>query len=300
MHTTPNMEQLSIVWWNTSLYSYAAAKNMRRLDKKHALEVYEEIRALCLVNDIVFLGEFPNEGELKDLVISVNELLLRSRSNYSVCGDNLFYKKGRSLEFHNAVVYNSNKLKLMCETNEDRSITKYRNIEKRRNYRVAQRIRFKSCDVERAMEFYIVHWRKRDGVNGEEEKERKEKSADEILARISGFDSDYPYKMVLGDFNNEPYEKTIRGLHGTRSIEYARDNDALYNPFWMLMHGESGTIYSPNNENLRCNKPMFDFFLVNPVYCGGKCTFSPEIVNLNMSHRLNEHRPVKLTVTFCD
>ena len=72
MHTTPNMEHLSIVWWNTSLYSYAAAKNMRRLDKKHALEVYEEIRALCLVNDIVFLGEFPNEGELKDRVLSGN------------------------------------------------------------------------------------------------------------------------------------------------------------------------------------------------------------------------------------
>ncbi|MCR5752832.1 MAG: hypothetical protein K6G91_12825 [Kiritimatiellae bacterium] len=291
------MIDFSVTWWNTSLYSYASALKKRQLREDYAGEVRREVLNLCKNSDLVFLGEYPNGNELADMLVSLNACLHNEQSLSSVQGESLFYKPNKKLEFHNAVVFKNNIFDLIDEPNQERSITKYRNIPAGRSYRVAQRVRFKFHGEEVGVEFFIVHWNQRDSISGETEKVRKRASADEILARMSGVDAEYPYKMVLGDFNNEPYEEAVQILRGSRSIDYVRKNDALYNPFWKLMHGECGTICSQNNETFHCNKPMFDFFLVNDMCCAENCIVVPEIVSLDMPHRDKEHRPIKLRVT---
>lgn len=287
------MYNLSIVWWNTSLYSYAPKESARSLAAPFCDEVYAEMQKLCFANDIVFLGECP-----KDSLMSVEDSLNANEgidSRYRL--ENLYYKN-KSLEFHNAVIFRCDKFELVEESNADRSITRYRNIPQKRHYRVAQRVRFRAVgDMAEGFEFYIVHWSKRNSSKGELEEDNKLGSADEILARVSNEDIDFPYKMVLGDFNKEPYELTLRKLNETRSRDYAIGHSALYNPFWKLMHEENGTICSPDNENFHCNKPFFDFCLLNERFCKTFDSFMPEIITLDMEHRPNEHRPVKITIS---
>ena len=287
------MYNLSIAWWNTSLYSYAPKESVRNLAEPFCDEVYAEMQKLYFANDILFLGEWPKDGFMR-----VEDSL---NANVGLDGcyrlENLYYKSG-SLEFHNAVIFRRDKFELVEESNADRSITKYRNIPLKRQYRVAQRVRFRAVeDMTKGFEFYIVHWSKRNSSKGELEENNKLGSADEILARVSNHDIDFPYKMVLGDFNKEPYESTLRKMNETRSRDYAIGHSALYNPFWKLMHEENGTISSPDDEIFHCNKPFFDFCLLNGELCKSFDSFKPEIITLGMKHRSNEHRPVKITIS---
>lgn len=286
------MDQLSVAWWNTSLYSYAQKEEARMLPEPFREEVYAEIQRFYNCNDIIFLGEWPSAK------FNSHEGLQRIKDNLNGCYryESLFHKV-RSLEFHNAVLYRCDKFELVDESNADRSITQYRNIPRNHHYRVAQRVRFRAVDDKtKGFEFFVVHWSKRNSSKGEMEESNKSGSADEILARVSNSDLDYPYKMVLGDFNKEPYELPLRKLNETRSRNYAVGHGALYNPFWKLMHEENGTICSPDNMNLNCDKPFFDFCLLNEEICKSFDVFKPELIKLGMEHRNNEHRPVRITM----
>lgn len=283
------MDDISVVWWNTSLYSYAPSIEDRWLKKEYSSEVYNEICLLCEDNDFIFLGECPEN--LDDTLEDEFNLGLQNRD---LAIESLFFKSGKE-EFHNAVIYRCDKYQIVDESNKDRSITTYRNIPRKRQYRVVQRVKFRAIsDLNFGIEFFVVHWSKRDSCKGDQELYDKEGSAGEILSLAGSSDVDYPYKMILGDFNNEPYESTLRKMRETRSRVFAIKNEALYNPFWELMYGESGTINSPNNNNLNCDKPFFDFCLINDRFCQDFAVYRPTIVELQMDHRKDEHRPVKL------
>ena len=103
------MVEFSVAWWNTSLYSYARSEKKRRLNKAHEVEVWQELTHLCKGSDIVFLGEFPAGEELNSMVTALNGCLHEAELMPPLRGESLFYKRNSKLEFHNAIVFRSDR-----------------------------------------------------------------------------------------------------------------------------------------------------------------------------------------------
>ena len=289
-----------IVWWNTGLYPLqhrisSGAGSAK--DKKAVLERNKLILDLADENDILVVGEYKDEFGLKGQLTGKNSLNKIQGKPKRLDLVNLNYQSGKRMSFHNMIVYDSSRFSW-----EPRSILSCTrdNVGTRKDverYRAYQVVKFRSIeDLTFAFELFVVHWGMRDGFGGSHARQLRLRSAD-FLKKRTRCDNCFPYKIVVGDFNNEPFEDGLFWLEGSRSKDYVRECGGLYNPFWRYLGAEKFTMKSPRSKEFLSHGAVFDNILVNKIFldetAGWRIT--PEILEGRYDLRNCDHNPVRIT-----
>lgn len=264
---------LRVVWWNCGLsgllkklpksgdaLSKDDVKKLRAISIKMTM-TKEVIKKLAEQSDVLVLGEFSWGGDTEAFVSGLINDLKSAGVDFGY--ENLSCEiSGTKMLFDNFVLYNKSLIKIDNVSHCSNIGTKRRRI----NYRAYQTVSFQHLTESNFKgEMAIVHWGMRNGFGGDTYESHRLMAAEKLAKRLST-GMNYPYKIIVGDFNNEPYEDSFRWLSASRSIEYAQNYDALYNPFWRFLDGTQCTIYSKNNHDFKDNGAVFDNIIVNSKF----------------------------------
>ena len=289
-----------IVWWNTGLYPLqrriSSGKGSEK-DEKAVSERNKLILELAEENDILVVGEYKNEFDLKGQLAGKNSLNKIQGKPKRLDLVNLNYQSGKRMSFHNMIVYDSSRFSwerrsIVSCTQDNVGATK--DMER---YRAYQFVKFRSSvDLTFAFELFVVHWGMRDGFGGSHARQLRLRAADFLKKRIRS-DNCFPYKIVVGDFNNEPFEDGLFWLEGSRSKNYVRECGGLYNPFWRYLGSEKFTMKSLKSKEFLSHGAIFDNILVNKIFLdeANGWRITPEILEGRYNLRNSDHNPVRIT-----
>ena len=293
---------LRVIWWNCGLSGLKhrrarltinqKSRELEKVNQKIA-SAKDIILMLIPQTDILVLGEYACFG-VRDLVNEYNCIHAKNGANYGVI-DLCESICGTRQTFDNLVIYNK---KVVTAGAVSRCVNAG-TLRRIQRYKVYQIIPFSHLnESDFRFELAVVHWRMRDGYGGDAQRLCKCKAAEKLLRRMST-KSAYPYKIIVGDFNNEPYEDPFQWMVSTRSSEYAETYNGLYNPFWRYMDGEHYTIYSPANHDFHDNGAVFDNILVNSKFLGlgSRWHLEPDIMDaktFGYSMEQHDHQPISM------
>lgn len=254
-----NDNSISFVWWNTGLSPNSSKDRATPEDRKIAGDIIEYlIKIKCI--DFIALGEISEADKTY------------FEENYSF--DGYEYKTGISpvgrSNFNKLYLYNSFKM----EVSDPENIVFSKND---KNYRIAQRLDvITSISTKYPLHIYASHWPSRIS-HGEETSERHSfamclRGAIDTL--INQYETTDPYIVLLGDYNDEPFNKPISDqLMGSRDIELVlKKNSLLYNPFWGYMssksNGAAGSYFYKNGNYTKWH--TFDQILFSHAFIEAK------------------------------
>lgn len=294
---------LRVIWWNCGLtglnYKHKRAINASERKKIEKIlikqnQVKNVIKKLMMQTDILVLGEFCWPGGIAAFEM---EQSINQEDELRVFGfENLTHKiSGSQMEFDNFVIYNKKILKVDNVSSCQNVGTKKRVI----HYKAFQIVSFRHLQVaDFSFELAVAHWNMRNGYGGDAYEFRRLKAAEKLGKRLS-MDYHHPYKILVGDFNNEPYEAAFHWLETSRSRSYARDYKMLYNPFWRYMDGEHHTIFSSGNHDFKDNGAVFDSIMVNAEFLDQENLWKLEaeiidVASLGYSVDKHDHQPVAM------
>ncbi|WP_431206800.1 endonuclease/exonuclease/phosphatase family protein [Burkholderia cepacia] len=214
--------RLSFVWWNTAL-SPTVKKDRATVTQRVVAAQLIEMMATALDADVICLGEVSE----KDIA--------SMRSDWEAQGFAIregVSRAGRSY-FDTCVLYRKSKLFVL----EDTDLTAEKGAS---TLKVGQRIDFGLCDNETVLHLFVSHWPSQQWCY--------ENHADRHLLGVRlrdaidavGLSSGKAHVIVLGDFNDEPFAKSLSAqLMATRDRYLAaKKAHLLYNPFWRHMGEE--------------------------------------------------------------
>lgn len=258
----PYNKEISFIWWNTSLSPVTKRDRSNEFEKNIALSMISafltEFKADC-----VCLGEISN-GDI-ELIKNVCDAL-----GYEI--HNGVKTIGRA-SFDTCVIFNKYKLQIL-------DVTEIRSLKGSSNLKVAQQVDFLNLTDNSVFHVFLSHWPSRlwceeNGADrhylGVRLRDAIEKlSIDQCLANV----------IVLGDFNDEPFDKSIsEQLMATRDrFLAAKRRYLLYNPFWRHMcvngiyshdcnqPGYGGTYYYKSDSKNRWR--TFDQILISSAFLG--------------------------------
>lgn len=209
---------LGISWWNTCLSPVGKCRANEE-DKKIASQIIKlliyDFRIDCLA-----FGEVTTE-DLRYIADSC------SLKDYQIFDGTL--KNGR-LQFDTAVIYNKHRLKI----SDSRSIV---STYGKQHLKIAQRIDFITSETQELLHIYVLHWPSR--LWSPEDSAKRHTLGSRLRDTINDLKNEYsssypPQIIILGDFNDEPFDKSLAGhLLATRDRTLVKQNDLyFYNPFW--------------------------------------------------------------------
>lgn len=136
----------------------------------------------------------------------------------------------------------------------------------RHTYRAGCCTKFLHISTGTNVAVYLAHWRSRLHDGGL----ARERCGEQLRQRIGREKS---HVLVMGDFNDEPFDKALENLNATRDMHLARERPGmLFNPFWRHLGHEDrhdpacGTYYHRNGDTTRWR--TFDQILVSPEFLG--------------------------------
>ncbi|MCX4244067.1 endonuclease/exonuclease/phosphatase family protein [Paraliomyxa miuraensis] len=150
----------------------------------------------------------------------------------------------------------------------------------------------RSTGVEVAI--YVAHWRSRlrDGALG------RQRCGQELATSM---EKEKRPIVVMGDFNDEPFDKALEGMNTSRDIHLVRDScNLLFNPFWRHLGHEDrhtrrcGTYFHRNGETTRWR--TFDQIIISAEFlqdrdlCYHWAGPAPNV------HDAGDHIPVRLDI----
>lgn len=302
----PEGFKLSVVWWNTGMR--ALRKELEGTEPSHTAQINKlerkllerqgVVRRLIRESDILILGEYINEFGLTGDVARINFEASKSKCNSCYSCVDLYYEASGKMIFDNYVVYNKNKLYCVPQSIIERTVSNVGTRRKERRYKAYQCVKFDCVRfTNKSLDVFVVHWNMRDGFGGNEKRAAKLKAA-ELLAKKIEPAGGRPFKIVAGDFNNEPYEESLMWLESSRSRDYVSTAGGLYNPFWKYLNEEARTIYSPKNHEFMANGAIFDGILVNRAFVerSDQWRITPSILEARFVMDVHDHNPVKLVL----
>jgi Endonuclease/Exonuclease/phosphatase family len=136
----------------------------------------------------------------------------------------------------------------------------------RQTYRAGYRTKFRHVSTDTEVAVYLAHWRSRlnDG------RLARERCAEQLRQRIV---REKVHVLLMGDFNDEPFDKALENLNATRDMHLARERPGmLFNPFWRHLGHEDrqdptcGTYYHRNGDTTRWR--TFDQILMSAGFLG--------------------------------
>jgi hypothetical protein len=214
-----DQQPLAIVfaWWNTSLSPSVKPDRADDRTKQIAAQVVRLLLDHFKV-DFLALGEVTSAD--------LDYLAKKSgTSGYSVSDGTL--RTGR-LKFDTGVFTNNDTLQVLNMT----SITdEYAGV----GIKVANRFDLLVAGAGDLMHAFVCHWPSR--LWCQEGHPKRDKLAIRLYAAVQEVgraSRDSPHVVLLGDFNDEPFDRSLSGhLFATRDRGLARQNARfLYNPFW--------------------------------------------------------------------
>jgi hypothetical protein len=204
---------IRLAWWNCKLHVPKSKTLSKEKQWAITLKILDELvkNQNC---DLISLCEVGDED--------VN--LLRQKINpYRYAVENLTEKVGRSA-FDMAVIYDHKKLKLLETKYLRGSVLKY-------SYKIGCRLTFSLPDSTK-LKVYVVHW---------PAKLQKDDPSDRVVfgvrlrefLKADNLEGEVTSTILMGDFNDEPYAKSLEHLLTSRDPAICRRNrEILYNPFW--------------------------------------------------------------------
>lgn len=299
---------LKIIWWNCGFSGLTkkrktcreAPKPEKRKEKEAKIgrkigQAQKVIDTLIGEADVLVLGEFDWLVDPKSIVEGYNLMHANDGVEYGIAD----LRKSTSDPEKNMdtiIIYNKNLLDLdRCGDCLDAQVPW-----KSANYRVYQMITVR-CRNGAHFEFKmaVAHWRMRDGFGGREENRLKCRAADILAKRLSA-EEECPYKIILGDFNVEPYEEPMQWIGASRSVEYVRKYKCLYNPFWRFLDGEHYTIRKRFSDDFKDEGAVFDSIMVNARFVDEGWALTPSIDSDllgNYDFQNGDHCPVSLQIS---
>lgn len=207
-------ESLIFMWWNTSLSPHApghkgASKEKFLIGSQIIDSLINDLHVDCLS-----LGEVKSP-DLVALSYSLGPAYAVFDCN-EVC----------NLPFNTGVIYRKDKLHYLGKS----CIEAYRH---NRSFKVATRADFLAGNT--VIHLFVSHWSSRLHRSGGEARSTFGNELRMAIEEVNNLYADKTaYCILLGDFNDEPYDLSLaEALSAQRSREQIRaDNSFLYNPFW--------------------------------------------------------------------
>lgn len=206
--------RIDFCWWNTGL----APPRVNKVDPVHVRQVVDALNVIFKSRgiDIAFLGEVNSEALAQIQALMNDQNLIFSDSSTDDLSGN----------FRTGVVSRAKECTPMWIGNYSTLLA----LEKKR---IGQRFELTLPDDSRVI-FFLVHWPSR--VMLPEEAHDRLVIGQRLREIIDDVLEDDPLAkiLVLGDFNDEPYNFSIStALAATRDLSQVyRDKRLLYNPFW--------------------------------------------------------------------
>ncbi|WP_409097265.1 endonuclease/exonuclease/phosphatase family protein [Providencia stuartii] len=214
------MDILSIAWWNTSM---SPSKSRDRMDdEQYKIAISIIVMLIDTYNlDFLCLGEVsPND---------INLLKGLLNDNFDIY-DGTFKSSNSRIVHDMCVIYKKEKLIFLNDTDITKQKIPLGSI------RAGLELQFQHIQSGQDFFIYAVHWPSRTTNSyGEDTNKRYELGAtvrNAIENRAE--DKNGKFYIVLGDFNDEPFSKSItEGIGATRDRKLLRRKpELLYNPFW--------------------------------------------------------------------
>lgn len=220
--------KLKMVWWNTAL-SPAAPNAISKANSETLSIVCEHIKKLItdFSCDLIAICEVSTKD-----VAHIYSYLNLHVTDVKVL--DLTCVTGRT-RFDIAVIYNSAKIHINHKNSLTKTVTG-------NTVKAAQLVEVFNLDDEQTIQLFLCHWPSR--LNGEGAS-RRLSAADTVRFSSLAFMEEYKDVIVMGDFNDNPYDESILSrLNASRCHDAVRKypNEYLYNPFWRSV--VSGKMYS--------------------------------------------------------
>lgn len=297
---------LRIVWWNTGLAAltqklHQAESNSEKVKGKKKIkgridERNNLIWELAEKNDILVLGEYKNEFEIKRKIATRNVWYRAKGITRRLDCVDLNYEAGEKMKFHNFIIFDASAVRCFPRSKMSMTCANVGSCSRTRRYRAYQVVKFvHSAASDFSFEIFVVHWNMRNFFEGESRHQLRLKAAERLLKRTEKKNG-FPYKIVVGDFNNEPFEDGLYWLGGSRSQSYVAEFGGLYNPFWRYLGLDKYTLHSPKNREFMSQGAIFDHMLVNQAFltAGSEWKICPSILENQYELQVNDHNPVRL------
>lgn len=222
-------ESISFIWWNTSL-SPAVNKTIVKETHDKKFQIILKIINILLKKLSI---DFMALGEMSSLDV---DLLTNSGLDKIYKVENGCDTVGK-LKFDLCYIYNSNKVNLRKNNNYS-SHENLVPIKAGHSYKLAQKLELEILGTNEIIHIFVSHWPSR--------KYLPENNSDryflgdqlryyaDIIRKNS---SKVPYILLLGDYNDEPFDKSIsEQIIATRDKSLVlKKKDIFYNPFWCKM-----------------------------------------------------------------
>lgn len=233
------MDGLSIAWWNTSMSPSKKRDRMDDLQHKVAISII-----LTLIDnydlDILCLGEVsPKDIKYLDKLLG---------NNFNIYDGT--FKNSHSRIIHDmCVIYKKEKLAFLGDTD----ITKPNSI--LGPIRAGIELHFQHIQTGQDFFVYTLHWPSRTTKSYEEETHKRYELGSTVREAIDNciIEKNGEFYIVLGDFNDEPFSKSItEGIGATRDRRLLRRKpELLYNPFWRHI-GHPIAFPNTDHETMSC------------------------------------------------
>lgn len=251
---------LSLAWWNCQLSPPSTKASKNNITPGFESTISHLLQTLAI--DVLALGEV-DDGNIEDIQrLLINLNLVRHRVI------NLYEQNGNSIDDF-CVIYNTDKMQFMGELDHPNY-----SDETAKNWLKAGKLISFSLSDETPLYLVVCHWQSRNRYYpGSEQRNLLGRSVRTALTKLLDQDED-ALIVVLGDFNNEPFEAPIEScLRASRDATYLLKRPRyLFNPFWTVLapscndsDSAHGT-YSGSNDSIPTRHCTFDQIMFSAAF----------------------------------
>ena len=273
MRKTIKNEIVSFFWWNVSLAPLGNEKNLSADDLSDCIHLMCELVKERKI-DFFCLGEV---GER--LVHGLEEAL--ADTSYRVVTGVVQEKK---VKFDTCTVYDASKYELVYS-----EVILSTHVESWQ--KVAQKICYKSIPAGDELYLYVLHWpsKIRHGVDSDY-RTSLGSSLRSSLKEVFDSRSEKANIVVLGDFNDEPYNKSMNiWLKSSRDRDYViKRPDTLYNPFWQFLPATKKYTYTQSSGLCQATYKYSSTTQVTENYIFDQMLFSSSYMGVGPWHLKEE------------
>jgi hypothetical protein len=231
MNNSNNLS-LGFAWWNTSLSPLLVSQANEK--KKEIASGIVNFLINSIDIDCLALGEVT--------VSDLDYIKYHCLPDYEIFNGTL--KSGR-LRFDTGLIFNSQRL----EKVDSKCIISAYGTQK---LKIANRIDFKICETGEYLHIFVLHWPSRARLT--ENSPKRNEYGSKLRSTLDELKSTYSYSpqiIVIGDFNDEPFNNSLVNVFASRDRTLVSNtrNTYLYNPFWRHLGEEAPFIQGtrPNN-----------------------------------------------------